>query len=154
MHLNQWVYAACAVLLMAPSAWGQKPVVYPAKGQDAAQQSADDGECYVWAKQSSGYDPVVGGTAQAPAAAPEARGGVLRGAAAGAAIGAIGNNDVGKAAGKGALVGGVVQAGRRQSARDDTAAQQQQHAQTQQAKYAEYARAYGACMSGRGYAVN
>ena len=32
--------------------------VYPAKGQSAGQQSKDDTECYAWAKQYTGIDPV------------------------------------------------------------------------------------------------
>lgn len=154
MALNRWICTCCAALLLSSPAWAQKPIVYPAKGQSATQQSKDDGECYVWAKQNSGYDPAAGASAPPPSSAPEPRGGVLRGAAAGAAVGAIGDNDVGEAAGKGAVVGGVVQAGRRRRQRNEEAAQQQQYAQTQQSQYAGYARAYSACMSGRGYTVN
>jgi hypothetical protein len=47
-----------AVLLAVTcAAAAQKPIVYPSKGQSAKQQNKDDGECYVWAKQNTGYDP-------------------------------------------------------------------------------------------------
>jgi hypothetical protein len=32
-------------------------IVYPASGQDAAQQGKDEGECYTWARQQTGIDP-------------------------------------------------------------------------------------------------
>ena len=128
-----------AILSLSCAAWAQKPAVYPAKGQSAKQQSKDDGECYAWAKQSTGVDP-----ANPPqAAAPQRKGGVARGAAAGAAVGAIGGNDVGNAAVKGAVVGGVAQRSRAKGAQQQASAQQSQ----------TYNNAYAACMSGRGYTV-
>ena len=131
-----------AILSLSFAAWAQKPAVYPAKGQSAKQQSKDDGECYAWAKQSTGVDP-----ANPPqAAAPQRKGGVARGAAAGAAVGAIGGNDVGNAAVKGAVVGGVAQRSRAKGAQQQASAQQSQQSQT-------YNNAYAACMSGRGYTV-
>ena len=48
-----------AALCIAFTAFAQKPLVYPAKGQSATRQSKDDGECYVWAKQQTGIDPAV-----------------------------------------------------------------------------------------------
>ena len=41
-----------ALLSLPFAAEAQKPIVYPAKGQSAAQQSKDDAECYAWAKQN------------------------------------------------------------------------------------------------------
>jgi hypothetical protein len=52
----------------------QKPVIYPAKGQSAAQQQKDDGECYTWAKGNTGVDPAAMAAA-APASAPPPTGG-------------------------------------------------------------------------------
>jgi len=34
-------------------------IVFPAKGQTADQQNKDEGECYAWAKQQTGIDPVA-----------------------------------------------------------------------------------------------
>ena len=118
------------------------PYVYPQKGQSAEQQQKDDAECRQWATQQSGGSPSA-----APQANPQARrrgtvGGAARGAAGGAAIGAIAG-DAGKGAAVGAAVGGVH--GRRQ-------AKQQEQAAAAGAQDA-YARAYGACMEGRGYSV-
>ncbi|HKX59434.1 MAG TPA: hypothetical protein VJN00_08705, partial [Steroidobacteraceae bacterium] len=31
--------------------------VFPAKGQDAAQQATDESQCYDWTKTQTGYDP-------------------------------------------------------------------------------------------------
>ena len=134
------------LLSAALGAAAQKPVTYPAKGQSAAQQSKDDGECHAWARQSTGVDPAApAGAASAQAAPPS--GGVVRGAVIGATVGAIGGNDVGNAAAKGAVIGGVHQAARRRGQAEAQQAQAQQSLQT-------YYRAYGACMSGRGYSVN
>ena len=140
------VAIGAAILSLAFAAAAQKPVVYPAKKQSQAQQGKDDGECYVWAKQNTGIDPANPPKSSAPPPPEQKKGGVVKGAAAGAAVGAIGGNDVGNAAVKGAAVGGVAQHARNRGA-------QQQAAQSQQAMQTYY-RAYGACMSGRGYTVS
>ena len=138
-----------AILSLSFAAWAQKPAVYPAKGQSATQQSKDDGECYAWAKKSTGIDPANPPQAAA-APAPQRQGGVVRGAAAGAAVGAIGGNNVGNAAVKGAVVGGVAQRSRAKGAQQQAAAQQSQQSQQSMQTYNN---AYSACMSGRGYSV-
>ena len=78
-----------AVLFVAVAAEAQKPIVYPAKGQSAAQQSKDDAECYAWAKQNTGIDrarvastPPPQETGPAVGGGQRARG-ALRGAAGG-----------------------------------------------------------------------
>jgi hypothetical protein len=147
-----------AVLTLALTAWAQKPITYPAKGQDAAQQSKDDGECYTWAKQSTGIDPASLAAVPPPQGPQNSRAnatvrGAAGGAALGAAVGAIGGN-AGKGAATGAVVGGAVNLHRRNK---QAQAQQQesanQAAQVQGALQTYY-RAWGACMSGRGYTVN
>ena len=58
-------------LVLSGAAMADKPVTYPAKGQNAAQQQKDDGECYTWAKGDTGVDPAaIAGTAPASAPAP------------------------------------------------------------------------------------
>lgn len=160
---------ATVALTLSAAAWAQKPSAYPAKGQAATQQSADDGQCLAWAKQSTGIDPAaVAATPPAPAAPPVPTGpqgerlrGAVRGAAAGAVVGEIVDGDSSKGAGVGAAAG-VVAGGAR--ARHNKAAQAQQAqaaqaAQAQQAQAAQaqklgtYYNAYGACMQGRGYTV-
>ena len=58
--------------------------IYPSEGQTPEQQQKDEGECYVWAKGQTGYDPA--NPPQVAAAPPpqQRQGGRLRGAAAGA----------------------------------------------------------------------
>jgi len=59
-----------AAVALSLAALAQKPVIYPAKGQSAAQQQKDDGECYTWAKGNTGIDPTKQAAAAQPAAAP------------------------------------------------------------------------------------
>lgn len=150
---SQFIFGV-TLLSLTFAVFAQKPIVYPSKGQSAAQQNKDDGECYVWAKQNTGYDPASPPVQASQPAAPLRQGGVLRGAAAGAVVGGVGGNDVGNAAAKGAVIGGVAQRARHRN-QQDAANQQTQAAQQQQAAANDtYQRAYSACMSGRGYTVN
>jgi hypothetical protein len=149
--------AAGIVAAALVPAWvgAQQPIVYPAKGQSAQQQKKDDGECYVWAKQSTGIDPaVVAQTAPPQETGPATGGGervrgAARGALGGAAIGAIAG-DTGKGAGIGAVAGTM--AGGRQARQNQAARNQQAQGQQQQAINTYY-RAFGACMEGRGYTI-
>ena len=135
-----------AVLSWTGAAEAQKPIVYPAKGQSAQQQSQDEGQCDAWATQSTGIDPAVVASSPPPQQTGPAVGGgqrvggAARGAAGGAAIGAIAG-DAGKGAAAGAVVGTMA------------AAQQQQAQAQQQGAIQTYYRAYGACMEGRGYTI-
>ena len=152
------VAIGAAVLSLTFAALAQKPITYPAKGQTAEQQSKDDGECYVWAKQNTGVDPaaLAAAAGQPPPPTSSAGGAAIRGAAGGAAmgaaVGAIAGN-AGKGAGIGAVVGGLGNTARhhrQEQSRENAAAQQsQQNAQALQTYY----RAYGACMTGRGYTL-
>ncbi len=174
MNSLQWSIAAAATFLVV-SAHAQAPAspaasvglfVYPAKGQDAAQQSKDETECYGWSKSQSGFDPAAPAAPPAQAAAPEKQGpggerikGAVRGAAAGAVIGEVADNDASKGAEVGAAVG--VLAGGRQ-ARHNRRAQEQQaeeaakaNEQAAQAAHQEkvdaFKRGMAACLEARGY---
>jgi Glycine zipper len=142
-------------MALATPAAAQKPIVYPAKGQSAAQQTKDDAECYAWAKQTTGIDPAAVASSPPPQQTGPAVGGgqrlrgAARGAAGGAAIGAIAG-DAGQGAGIGAVVGTM--AGGRQ-ARQQQAAQNQQAVAQQQDLINTHHRAFGACMEGRGYTI-
>jgi hypothetical protein len=149
----QQIAIGAAVLTLALAATAQKPAVYPAKGQSASQQSKDDGECLAWAKTNTGIDPSKP-PAQAAAAPPPKSGQRVKGAAVGAAVGAIGDNDVGNAAAKGAVVGGVAKRNQARGQQQAAAAQNQQAAAQQQQDMTAYYKAYGACMSGRGYTIS
>ena len=90
--------------------------VYPAKGQSQKQQKKDEYECYVWAIDQSGIDPLNTPKVEAPAPQTGPTGGAVvgaaKGAAAGAAIGAIAGD-----AGKGAAIGATAGATERQATR-------------------------------------
>jgi hypothetical protein len=136
-----WLRAlVVAAGLATVAAAGGGPFVYPQKGQSQAQQDQDRGACDSWARQQTGIDP----NAPPPSARNPRRtaGGAARGAATGAAVGAIAG-DAGKGAAAGAVVGGV--AGRRRGRQEQQAAA----ADVQNT----YARAFAACMEGRGYTV-
>ena len=150
MRLSRGVEA----LLVGFGAAAQKPIVYPAKGQSTQQQNKDDGECYVWAKQNTGIDPL-----SPPPAAPaqtsstgggERAQGALRGAVGGASIGEIASDDAGKGAGIGAVLG-TMRGGRDARQKQQTREQQAQGQQQDQVN--TFYRAYGACMEGRGYTI-
>ncbi len=130
-------------------------VAYPSKGQPAEQQNKDEGECFAWAKQQTGIDPVAVASAPAQQSGPAAGGGerlrgAARGAAGGAAIGAIADDEAGKGAGVGAVVG-TMSGGRK--ARKNKEAQQQQAEQAKAGTLDKFNKAFSVCMEGRGYAV-
>ncbi len=148
-------------MLGAGMASAQEFFVYPTKGQDAEQQKKDEFECYNWAKQQSGFDPMSQPTASAPPPQQEAQeGGVLRGGARGAATGAVVGaiaGDAGKGAAVGAVGGGLVGGARRRNQEEREAQEQQQWEEQQAAEYTSqrnnYNRGYTACLEGRGYTV-
>ena len=149
-----------ASLVIAGPTFGDDLFIYPNKGQ-TQQQEKDKYECYTWAKQQTGFDPMAQPTATAPPPAQEAKqGGVVKGAARGAlvgvAVGAIAG-DAGKGAAIGAAGGGLLGGMRRRDQqRQDQAAQEQwvnQQAATYEQNRSKYNRAFSSCMEGRGYTV-
>ena len=152
-----------------PAAATPKPAtlglaVYPAKGQDAAQQGKDENECYAWARQQTGIDPTVA-TAAAPVEAK--RGGAVRGAARGAAKGAAvgavgdddhvrddGNLDAGEGAGAGAAVGAVRGRRAQKKAQKQAEAKAEETAKATDATSKDtFKKSWGACLEGKGYSV-
>jgi hypothetical protein len=131
----------------ASSAFGQgEPIVYPNKGQNQKQIEKDRFECYGWAKQRTGFDPIKPPPTQVQQGGGS--GGAARGAATGAAVGAI-SGDAGKGAATGAVIGGI----RGRAKAKQAAMVQQQQAAAVDAKKGEYNRAYAACLEGRNYTV-
>ena len=129
-------------------------MTYPSKGQSAEQQSKDEGECFAWAKQQTGIDPMAVASAPTQQSGPAVGGGErVKGAAGGAlgglAIGAIAG-DAGKGAAIGA-VGGALLGGHK--ARQNKAAQQKQAEQAKAGTLHHFNKAFGVCMEGRGYSV-
>ena len=142
----------------------QDPIVYPAQGQSQDQMEQDKFECYRWARDQTGFDPMRTPTATSarPAKEDEVWGAGktgVAGAAGGAIIGGIAGG--GKGAGRGALIGGaggaLIGGMRRSSQRDREDKRREQWEREQANNYArarnEYNRAFAACMSGRGYTV-
>ncbi|MGH7411509.1 MAG: hypothetical protein ACREJ6_10705 [Candidatus Methylomirabilis sp.] len=108
-----WSGLVLVTMLITGCAESVRPTSYPypTGGQSVEQQLRDRGECEVWAKQQTGYDPA---TETAVGAAVGAAIGALGGTAAGAAIGAAtcsagGGVAIGAATGAvgGAVVGGT-----------------------------------------------
>ena len=137
-------------------------IVYPAQGQDAAQQQADEEACYTWAEAQTGIHLSAGAPdtqAAGEAAAAEATsatqgaavGGAARGALAGVAIGAIAG-DAGQGAAIGAAAGamGGLSARRRAIRQAETAGAQQAEAANQEL-VERFKNAAKVCLEGRGY---
>jgi hypothetical protein len=184
--------AACAVVLEAqaqtveqssPQASAQAPapasdktlassvglMVYPSKGQSRDQQAQDDAQCFAWARDQSGYDPMnppppprapLVSTGHSDDVARGAVGGAAVGAAGGALIGAIAGN-AGKGAGIGAATG-LLAGGLHAHAQDEREverekAQAQARIDEQQAARQElvqkFRRAMSVCLEARGYAT-
>ena len=139
---------------------------YPLHDQNAEQQDRDRYECYLWAKQQTGFDP------SAPQLAPHQRVKVIAQPAPGAdaAVGAVTGAIIGSMvtaphdSGQGAVVGAV--AGAMIGAASDEARQQEaERIQTHYDRRAalrnahieeqagNYRRAMTACLEGRGYSV-
>jgi hypothetical protein len=139
-------------LLVAGQAMAQELSIYPAKDQSAEQQEKDKFECYSWAKNDSGFDPMAVPKTTTPAPTAEKK--------KGGAVGAIGGKVFGssskttkRSAAAGALVGGARQSSSNKQVEQD----QKQWEQQESANYANnrnnYNRAYAACLEGRGYSV-
>ena len=131
--------------------------VFPANEQSKDQQELDEFQCYKWAVDQSGVDPMNPPEVKAEQVDTSPDGsavmGAAGGAAAGAAIGAIAGD-----AGKGAAIGATAGAlrGRRSKVASD-AKQQEQANQKATATEAElmnnFKKAYSVCLEGKGYTV-
>jgi hypothetical protein len=151
----------------ASNAMAQQPqqnvVIYPAKGQNQQQMEMDKYECYTWAKQQTGFDPMAMPTATSappPSAQGSPAGGAVKGGAGGALVGlAIGSlsGSAGEGAAIGAVAGGIFGGLRARHQQEEAQEQQQQWANQQASQYMQkrdyYNRAYSACLTGRGYVV-
>ena len=125
--------------------------VFPANNQDQETQDKDEYDCYKWAVQQSGVDPINPPEVQADPNAGDGAviGTAARGAAAGAAIGAI-SGDAGKGAAIGAVAGGFGGARRRGAAKQGA---EQQAQQQEAAMIDSFKKAFAACLEGKGYTV-
>ncbi len=155
------VLGLCVAILFSGSTLRADLFTYPNQGQSQQQEEKDKYQCYSWAAQQTGFDPMARPTASTPPPAQEAsQGGLLRGgmrgAAAGAVIGAIAG-DAGKGAAAGAAGGALFGGMRRRDQQMRQQQDQQQWAAQETARYeqnrAAYDRAQAACLEGRGYTV-
>lgn len=139
---------------------------YPQQGQGAQQQAQDRYECYLWAKQKTGFDPsAVRPPTRAsvrvvpmPAPGHDTAVGTVTGAVLGAAVARPG--DTGAGAVIGAVAGAVLGAASDQSRQRAADAEQARIDDLQARRTAEsdaqlqsYRRALKACLQGRGYSV-
>jgi len=135
---------------------GLKLYIYPAKGQSKQQQKKDEYECYMWAIEQSGIDPLNLPKVEAPVQSGPTGGavkGAAKGAAAGAAIGAIAG-DAGKGAAIGATAGALKgrQAGKQAQGQANQQAQAQATATEQEMKDS-FNKAFSVCIEGKGYTI-
>lgn len=148
--------AGCALACSTALAQAPELMVYPNEDQDKEQQEQDEFQCYRWAKDESGFDPMEVPTAtEAPPEKEAQKGGVGRGAARGAAVGlAVGRSSgAKKGAAAGALVGGMRRSDQVRQEGQSQAQWEQEQAQIYAQARNSYNRAYAACMEGRGYTV-
>jgi hypothetical protein len=134
-----------------------KLYVFPSKGQSQQKQKEDEFECYKWAVQQSGIDPLNLPKIEVKPAETGPNGaavvGAAKGAAAGAAIGAIAG-DTGEGAAIGAVAGAV--GGRRKSKQAQAQQAQQTDAAVKQAEQDmknSFKKAFSACIEGKGYTI-
>jgi hypothetical protein len=134
-----------------------KLYAFPAKGQTQQKQKEDEFECYKWAMEQSGIDPLNLPKVEAAPAQTGPSGGAVKGAAkgaaAGVAIGAIAGD-----AGEGAAIGATAGAVKGRRAGKQAQKQQNQQAQATAANAEQelknsYIKAFSACMEGKGYTL-
>jgi hypothetical protein len=140
--------------------------VYPAKGQTAEKQKKDEQECYTWAKNQTGFDPLTTAAPNADSAGKAAKdqtaqatqGAAVKGAAKGAAAGALigaAAGDAGKGAAVGAAAGGVGgRAGKKRAEKGAEAAGSNAAVAESNQKLDTFKKAAGTCLEGRGYTLN
>ena len=140
---------------------------YPKKGQSKAQQDRDRYECYLWARDQTGFDPSAPQLPPSlrvkvePTAPPgqETAAGAVTGAVLGAAVSRRGEKAEGavKGAIAGAIIGAASEQARAEQAKRIEEQQQQQieaqHAARLEQQATNYRRAMAACLEGRGYEV-
>jgi len=138
---------------------------YPLHEQSAEQQDRDRYECYLSARQSTGYDPSVAHREAPPVkvvATPPPGTNVLGGAVTGAVVGAAVSSPwqtgegaaIGAAAG--AVLGAIVDSSRQQQVDHMQSAQDQERSRVNaqyDAAVMAYRNAMQACLEARGYSV-
>ncbi len=139
---------------------------YPTRGQSAAQQDRDRYECYLWARQQTGFDPSTPQLAPHqrvqvepnPPAGHDTAAGAVTGALLGAVVAPPGRTAEGAVTG--AIVGTAIGAASDSSRQEQAERVQDRYDQRDAKRMAKmeqqaagYRRAMSACLSGRGYRV-
>jgi hypothetical protein len=145
--------------------------VFPADGQDAAEQSRDEAACYQWAVDRTNSDPFELARQSASQEAAAARAaqnaatagtgavasGAVRGAVAGAVVGNVfgsSSSDRRRAREAGAVIGGVAGAGARQQQQAQAAASADRAASRVEATEAQlnaFRTAFTTCLEAKDY---
>jgi hypothetical protein len=152
-----------SVWLVSP-VWAQDPIVYPAQGQSEDQMEKDKYQCYSWAKNQTGFDPMKTPTTSTapPAKEKEVWGAGKTGVAGGATGAIVGGAAKGKkgavrggliGAAGGALIGGARSSNQRNREEQKRRDWERRETNNYVRARSEYNRAFGACMEGRGYSV-
>jgi len=151
-------------VFLAGPAGAQDPIVYPAKGQSQDQMEQDKFQCYTWARDQTGFDPMKTPTTTSgpPAKEKKVWGAGKTGAAGGATGAVVGGLAKGRkgavrggliGAGAGALIGGARSSNQRQQEAQKRKDWERNETNNYVRARTEYNRAFGACMEGRGYSV-
>lgn len=145
--------------------------VFPLAGQDANQQSRNEGECYAWAVKTTKTDPFdlakrleqseQMSARQKEEVAKATQGGgaesAVKGAAVGALIGEIASNDAGEGAAWGAAAGLVANRRAKKKARAEAEREIDAEAQARQQASLEqiegFKKAFGVCLEAKEYMV-
>ena len=173
-YRNQLALGLVLTIFLAGTLYAQQPFVYPSKGQSETQMEKDKFECYGWAKQQSGFDPMnppsqqeletkAWQTLQSQQQTQQGDGsevgeGVVKGAVGGAIVGEVVSDEPGAGAVIGGVIGGIRGSQKEEQQRQAQERQRQQaiqqHAQFELKRLRDtYNRAYAACLEGRGYTV-
>jgi Glycine zipper len=151
-------------VFLAGPVWAQDPIIYPAKGQSEDQMEKDKYQCYSWAKNQTGFDPMKTPTTTSgpPAKEKEVWGAGKTGVAGGATGALVGGLAKGRkgavrggliGAGTGALIGGARSSNQRKQEEQKRKEWEQREVNNYARARNEYNRALGACLEGRGYTV-
>lgn len=145
-----------ATLLGSGTVLASDLYVYPKEGQSAEQTDKDKYECYQWAKNDTGFDPMATPTTTTSVPGGQSKSGTLvKGGLGGAALGGLLSGKSG--AKKGALAGGLLGGVYQHQHNTQVETERRQWEQRESANYANnrnnYNRAYAACLEGRGYSV-
>ena len=138
-------------LLEGAAVGAQDMYVYPTRNQSDEQMARDKEECHDWAVKQTGVDPAAM-AAQPPATSSSGAGEAVGGATMGAARGAM-SGEAGAGAMQGIGIGRLVHAIRARRQMEEQQTSQQKELQQRQAQLQKYDRAFGACLTGRGYTV-